>query len=260
MIVGTCATLRRVTVARAQGEPGVLAGARIAAPAIDHLADERIVVDWRDRGLPPAGAAGRRRPELRFVEDLADEARYVEDRRALLHSVLGWSAQLRDIRGGDVRRRRAEAGGHIVGDRRDLGVRVGVTERDSAGNMLSPPAPEMSAKLFDPIEEAKNPTCPTTDEVIGHHISATSDLKSGNVKRLAGNLPQAFADAWREQLHMKRTPVSAVVAQPFNLSSASGGPALDVTEFGANGCAFSRTIMPAAIFVEILKAAVGVEV
>ena len=112
-------------------------------------------------------------------------------------------------------------------------------------------------KLF---EEAKNPACPTTDEVIRHHISATSDLKSGNVKRLAGNLPQAFADAWREQLHMKRTPVSAVVAQPFNLSSASGGPALDVTEFGTNGCAFSRTIMPAEIFVEILKAAVGVEV
>ena len=259
MIVGTCATLRRVTVARAQGEPGVLAGARIAAPAIDHLADERIVIDWRDRRLPPADAAGRRRPELRFVEDLA-EAGCVEDRRALLHSVLGWSAQLRDIRGGDVRRRRAEAGGHIVGDRRDLGVRVGVTEGDSAGNMLSPPAPEMSAKLFDPIEEAKNPTCPTTDEVIGHHISATSDLKSGNVKLLAGKLPQAFADAWREQLYVKRTPVSAVVAQPLNLSSVGGGPALDVIEFGANGCAFSRTIMPAEIFVEILKAAVGVEV
>jgi hypothetical protein len=59
---------------------------------------------------------------------------------------------------------------------------------------------------------------------------------------------------------MKRTPVSAVVAQPLDLAKLGGGPALDVTEFGANGCAFSRTIMPAAVFVEILKSAVGVAV
>jgi hypothetical protein len=132
--------------------------------------------------------------------------------------------------------------------------------RDSAGNMLVPPTPEMSAKLFDPIEEAKDPACPTKDEVIKHYISAESDLKSGNVKLLADGLPQAFADAWRQQLHMKPTPVSAVVAQPIDLSRLGGGPALDLTEFGANGCAFSRTIMPAAVFVEILKAAAGVEV
>ena len=30
-----------------------------------------------------------------------------------------------------------------------------------------------------------------------------SDLKSGNVKLLAGGLPQLFADAWRQRLHMK---------------------------------------------------------
>jgi len=132
--------------------------------------------------------------------------------------------------------------------------------RDSAGNVMSPPTPAVSAKLFDPIEEAKDAACPTRDEVIQHYLSATSDLKVGNVKLLAGNLPQAFADAWRQQLHMKHMPVTAVVAQPLDLSKLGGGPALDVTEFGADGCAFSRTIMPAAIFVEILKAAVGVEV
>ena len=132
--------------------------------------------------------------------------------------------------------------------------------RDSAGNMLAPPAPKMSAKLFDPIEEAQNPVCPTRDEVIRHYILADSDLKSGNVKLLAGSLPQAFANAWRQQLHMKPTPVSAVVAQPLDLAKLGGGQVLDVTEFGANGCALSRTIMPSAIFVEILRAAVGVEV
>jgi hypothetical protein len=131
--------------------------------------------------------------------------------------------------------------------------------RDSAGNMMSPPMPEVSAKLFNPIE-AKDASCLTRDEVIQHYISATSDLKAGNVKLLAGTLPQAFADAWRQQLHVRHMPVSAVVAQPLDLSSVGGGPALDVTEFGANGCAFSRTIMPAAIFVEILRAAIGVEV
>ena len=48
--------------------------------------------------------------------------------------------------------------------------------RDSAGNMMAPPTPEVSAKLFDPIEEAKDPACPTRDEVIRHYISATSSL------------------------------------------------------------------------------------
>jgi hypothetical protein len=115
----------------------------------------------------------------------------------------------------------------------------------------------VSARLFNPIEEAKDPACPTKEEVIQHYISATSDLKSGNVKLLAGSLPQAFGDAWRQQLHMKRTPVSAVVAQPLDLAKLGGGPALDVTEFGANGCAFSRTIMPAVVFVEIISAAAG---
>src|SRR5579859_7791420 len=86
--------------------------------------------------------------------------------------------------------------------------------RDSAGNMLAPPIPEVSAKLFDPIDEAKNPACPTKEEVIQHYLSADSDLKSGSVKLLADGLPQAFSDAWRQQLHMKPTPVSSVVAQP----------------------------------------------
>ena len=132
--------------------------------------------------------------------------------------------------------------------------------RDSAGNLVAPPVPKLSTKLFDMIEEADDPACPTNQEVIKHYILADSSLKSGNVKLLAGALPQAFANAWRRQLHMKPTPVSSVVAQPLDLSRFGGGPALDVTEFGANGCAFSRTIMPAAIFVEILEAAIGVEV
>ena len=42
--------------------------------------------------------------------------------------------------------------------------------RDSAGNMLVPPTPAMSQKLFNPIEEAKNPACPKKEEVIKHYI------------------------------------------------------------------------------------------
>ena len=59
---------------------------------------------------------------------------------------------------------------------------------------------------------------------------------------------------------MKPIAVSAVVAQPLDLSSLGGGPAFDVTEFGPDGCAFSRTVMPAAIWVEMIRAAVGVGV
>jgi hypothetical protein len=132
--------------------------------------------------------------------------------------------------------------------------------RDSAGNMLIPPTPAVSQKLFNPIDEARDPACPKKEEVIKHYILSESDLKSGNVKLLVGGLPQAFADAWRTRLHMKPVAVSAVVAQPLDLSSLGGGPALDVTEFGADGCALSRTVMPAAVWIEMLKAAAGVGV
>jgi len=132
--------------------------------------------------------------------------------------------------------------------------------RDSAGNMLVPPTPSVSEKLFNPIDEAQDPACPRKEEVIKHYILSGSDLKSGNVKLLAGGLPQAFADAWRAKLHIKPIAVSAVVAQPIDLSRLGGGAAFDVTEFGANGCAFSRTVMPAAIWVEVLRAAIGVGV
>src|SRR5262249_29582777 len=118
----------------------------------------------------------------------------------------------------------------------------------------------VSEKLFDPIVEANNPACPRKEEVIKHYILSQSSLKSGNVKLMIGELPQAFSDGWRQRLHIKPVAVTAVVAQPLDLSTLGGGFALDVTEFGANGCAFSRTIMPAAIFVEMLKAAVGVSV
>lgn len=132
--------------------------------------------------------------------------------------------------------------------------------RDLAGNMLIPPTPATAERLFNPIEEAANPTCPRKEEVIRHYILSESNLKSGNVKLLVGDLPQAFADAWRRRLHMKPTPASAVVAQPLDLSPLGGGAAFDVTEFGADGCAFSRTVMPAAIWGEILRAAAGVGV
>ena len=139
-------------------------------------------------------------------------------------------------------------------------VMAGEWAIDSGGNLLVPPMPATAERLFNPIEEAKNPACPTKEEVIRHYILSESDLKSGNVKLLGGDLPQAFADAWRQRLHMKPTAVSAVVAQPLDLSRLGGGSALDVTEFGADGCAFTRTVMPAAIWGEILRAAVGVGV
>src|SRR5438105_862569 len=83
--------------------------------------------------------------------------------------------------------------------------------RDSAGYMLVPPTPATAERLFNPIKEANDPACPKKEEVIQHYIFSESDLKSGNVKLLVGDLPQAFADAWRQRLHMKPASVSAVV-------------------------------------------------
>src|ERR1700730_18317983 len=130
--------------------------------------------------------------------------------------------------------------------------------RDSAGNILVPPAPNVAEKLFNPIDEARDPACPKKGEVILHYILSASDLKSGNVKLLAGELPQLFSDNWRRRLRMPTIRVSAVVAQPIDLSPLGGGAALDVTEFDADGCAFSRTIMPAAMWGEMLRAVAGV--
>jgi hypothetical protein len=84
---------------------------------------------------------------------------------------------------------------------------------DPAGNVFVPPFPEVSAKLFNPIDEATNPACPRMDEVISHYMLSATSLKSGKVKLLVGDLPQAFANVWRARLHMKPTSVSAVVAQ-----------------------------------------------
>jgi hypothetical protein len=155
---------------------------------------------------------------------------------------------------------RAELAGAIVIVVAAPSVMAEEWARDSAGNPLVPPTPATAERLFNPIQEAGSPACPKKEEVIRHYILSESDLKSSNVKLLAGDLPQAFADAWRQRLHMKPTPVSAVVAQPLDLSRLGGGSALDVTEFGRDGCAFSRTVMPAVIWGEILRAAVGVSV
>jgi hypothetical protein len=143
-----------------------------------------------------------------------------------------------------------------------LSVQAGEWITDSEGNILTPPIPTRGREhyIFNPINEAKDPHCPRRDEVIKHYIQSESNLKSGNVKMLAGDLPQAFSDAWRQKLHIKSVPVSAVVAQPLDLASLGGGKVLDVTEFGANGCAFTRTVMPAAIWEELLKAAIGVDI
>lgn len=132
--------------------------------------------------------------------------------------------------------------------------------RDLAGNLLVPPAPNVATRLFNPIDEALDPACPKKEEVIRHYILSGSNLKSGNVKLLAGDLPQLFSDSWRHRLHIPTIKVSAVVAQPIDLSLLGGGPALDLTEFDASGCAFSRTIMPAAIWGEMLRAAAGIGV
>jgi hypothetical protein len=132
--------------------------------------------------------------------------------------------------------------------------------RDLAGNPLVPPTPTTSKRLFNPIEEARDPACPGKEEVILHYLRSTSGLKSGNVKLLVGDLPQLFSDTWRRRLRMPVIAVSAVVAQPLDLSPLGGGTALDVTEFGADGCAVSRTVMPAAIWNDLLRAAAGVAV
>jgi len=128
------------------------------------------------------------------------------------------------------------------------------------GALLSVPIPIVAHPLFQRIPEASNPSCPTRTEVLHHYIASGSALKSGRVQLLAGDLPQAFADVWRRHLHLPKVPVSSVVGQPLNLASLGGGDAVDVTEFGADGCAITRTIMPLAIWMDLIRTASGVSV
>ena len=75
--------------------------------------------------------------------------------------------------------------------------------RDSGRNMVVPPTPMVSEKLFNPIEEAKNPGLPEEgrgDQAL-HPVGVGPEVR--NVKLLAGGLPQAFSDAWRQRLHMR---------------------------------------------------------
>lgn len=126
--------------------------------------------------------------------------------------------------------------------------------------MAVPPAPAGGQPLFKAIPEAADQACPTKDEVIRHYLASRTELKAGRVKLLARGLPQSFSDEWRRRLHMASVPVSSVVGQPLDLRSIGGGAAIDVTEFGADGCAISRTIMPAVIWMELVRAASGVQI
>lgn len=125
------------------------------------------------------------------------------------------------------------------------------------GEFLTVPVPGSERPLFRPIEEALDQACPTKIEVIRHYIASRSSLKSDRVKLLGGSLPQAFADVWRRRLHMGHVAVSAVVGQPLDLRRLGGGPTVDVTEFGADGCAISRTLMPWPIWADLIRAASG---
>jgi hypothetical protein len=137
---------------------------------------------------------------------------------------------------------------------------VTATSNEWRPGVLFPPAPRITKTLFHPIAEARDSACPRKEEVIQHYIFSESDLKSGNVKLLAGDLPQLFSDRWRLRLHIPTMPVSAVVAQPLDLSPLGGVESMDVTEFDAKGCAFSRTLMSAETWTEILRAAAGLNV
>ncbi|MEI9901549.1 MAG: hypothetical protein WDN31_17145 [Hyphomicrobium sp.] len=100
--------------------------------------------------------------------------------------------------------------------------------------------------------------CVSRDQMVSQ---LRADVKSygGQVVVLEDGLEQSFADQWRREAHMPTIKVSGLVAHLFGDRKSNDWSA-DVVEFGQDGCAMSRTVVPGDMWMTILQEAVGVEV
>jgi hypothetical protein len=115
---------------------------------------------------------------------------------------------------------------------------------DEPGNLL---APVSDADVFD-----TNERCLVPEKAL-QRLEADRDAIGGKVVMLADGLQQSYSDTWRLKAHVAPVRVSSVVAHLFSDASGSKWNA-DVIEFDADGCAMSRTLVPARSGTDFLRA------
>lgn len=108
------------------------------------------------------------------------------------------------------------------------------------------PAPVMGDELFFGLTGS---ACMDRDAVISVFLSDQANFGGQTVEIVSGR-DQAFADLWRAQTAQDKVEISGVVGHMFQDGDEW---TVDVVEFGENGCAMSRTLLPVSTWTGLIE-------
>jgi hypothetical protein len=111
------------------------------------------------------------------------------------------------------------------------------------------PLPASGSDLF--IVEDGKAACVDRDQVVSMLLADQAEL-GGRTVKVTDDRMQSFADTWRDRTGLSRIVVSGVVGHIF-FDENDAEWTVDVTEFDAAGCAMSRTLLPAALWSDLLR-------
>jgi hypothetical protein len=111
------------------------------------------------------------------------------------------------------------------------------------------PLPASGSDLF--IVEDGKAACVDRDQVVSMLLADQAEL-GGRTVKVTDDRMQSFADTWRDRTGLSHIVVSGVVGHIF-FDENDAEWTVDVTEFDAAGCAMSRTLLPAALWSDLLR-------
>ena len=111
------------------------------------------------------------------------------------------------------------------------------------------PMPVVGDELF--FAQNSGSGCMDRDQVVNVFLADQAEFGGQTVEVIPGR-DQAFANAWRDETGVARVAVSGVVGHIFR-DGADGEWTVDVVEFDKNGCAMSRTLVPATAWAELIE-------
>jgi hypothetical protein len=115
--------------------------------------------------------------------------------------------------------------------------------------MAGLPMPASGSDLF--IVEDGKAACITRDQATSMLLSDQAEI-GGRTVQVKDDRIQSFANMWRDQTGLDRIAVSGVLGHIYFDESAADWT-VDVVEFDAAGCAMSRTLLPGAMWSELLR-------
>ena len=111
------------------------------------------------------------------------------------------------------------------------------------------PMPASGSDLF--ILEDGKAACIDRDQVVTMLLADQAEL-GGRTVKVSDDRMQSFADSWRDRTGLRRMAVSGIVGHIFFDENVADWT-VDVTEFDAAGCAMSRTLLPGALWSDLLR-------